>query len=312
MSSLGSWIKRGGFIAIICALRTLGVIRPEKENATRLKKFFTSAPSSKRAPFKDSLELCRCSRQSVCSCAVVISLVPIGSSASREREREREGEREKGGREKRGVREADRLPPWRGSLHNPQWLLSQQTHRCLTGDTLAPYQYSPTFRRVKCLNTKAWNVRLNFLLLRIVLIYLFFFLQNIGFRGPLCRCDWGDKRLNCKTPIIKKKKTFQKKGSVFSLTYLSPNHPKKTKTTYPKKKKQTVLLWRLYAHSHRTWIKRGEGEWGGGECNPSPSICAIPQGQIRGSKPSWENPFFPLTSAAVILCAMTAEQCRWR
>lgn len=193
MSSLGSWIKRGGFIAIIRALRTLGVIRPEKGNATRLKKFFTSAPSSKRAPFKDSLELCRCSRQSVCSCAVVISLVPIGSSASREREREGEGRREK-----RGVREGDRLPPWRGSLHMPQWLLSQQTHRCLTGDTLAPYQYSPTFRRVKCLNTRAWNVRLNFLLLRIVewivFICLFFFLQNIGFRGPPYRCDLGDMR----------------------------------------------------------------------------------------------------------------------
>lgn len=53
----------------------------------------------------------------------------------------------------------------------------------------------------------------------------------------------------------------------------------------------------------RTWIKWWK--W---------NLASVPkpQGQIRGSKSSWENPFCPVTSAAVILRAMTAEQCRWR
>lgn len=83
MSSVGSWIKSGFFIVIVFALRTLAVIRPEKENAMWLKKFFTSEPFSKRAPLKTALNRADAAagkkKMLSARAAVVISLVPFGS-----------------------------------------------------------------------------------------------------------------------------------------------------------------------------------------------------------------------------------------
>ena len=262
---------------------------------------------------KDSLELCRCS-EAKCLLLCCCNQPRAYWELCLQRERER------GGREKRGVREGDRLPPWRGSLHMPQWLLSQQTHRCPTGDILAPYQYSPTFRRVKCLNTKAWNVRLNFPLLRraesIVDLLIFFFpLSEYWLQGATVQMWFGWHEFKLQGPYyLKRKKKVCRKMVQALVSHIC-------RQIIPPKKTQMQSSSGVFMHTHtqRTqnmnqegWGWVGEEEEGERECNPSPSICAVPQGQIRGSKPSWENPFFPLTSAAVILCAMTAEQCRCR
>lgn len=71
---------------IILALRTLAVIRPEQKMPCDWRSS-SHLCYPQKGFFKDSLELCRCSGKVLSAlAAVVISLVPIGSSASRERE----------------------------------------------------------------------------------------------------------------------------------------------------------------------------------------------------------------------------------
>lgn len=88
MSSIGCQIKCGFYRDHPCFTESCRD-QTWKENAMWLKKFLHICAILKEGFFKDSLELCRCSSKVLSAlAAVVISLVPIGSSASRERERE--------------------------------------------------------------------------------------------------------------------------------------------------------------------------------------------------------------------------------